>query len=244
MAAPSQITVAKFIPNDPRLGRHIEHDDRSKRFAFLPKQTKPKGITTRWPSHAPTLDQLEIGSCTGNAPANVLNTDFANAIRKLKHGGKYLNEQDAVAIYSRATHLDNIKGSYLPDDTGSSGIGAAKACVEAGYFSGYSHLFSFSSVQAAIELTPLIVGTTWTNSMFTPNNGLMKVGPLVQSNIAGGHEYAMTGIDFGAQVFEFRQSWGDGVPGFKPGGYFAITFRDFVMLLADQGDATVPKLAA
>jgi hypothetical protein len=71
---------------------------------------------------------------------------------------------------------------------------------------------------------------------------LVKVGAVIDSNIAGGHEYLICGIDWTEEVFEFRQSWGEW-EGAKPGGYFAISFSDYVKLLNADGDVTVPKIA-
>lgn len=242
--AGTQITVIKYEPTDPRLGRHVEHDDRSYNFAYSAKMARPKRKTTRWTSKAPVLNQGEIGSCTGNALAQWLNTDFAGSVQIANNGAMFFDEQDALDIYSKATTLDSIPGRYTPDDTGSTGNAACKAARSFGYLSGYSWLFSYSSVQAAIEQTPLIVGTLWTNDMFDPVNGLVKVGSLLDRNIAGGHEYLMVGIDYENQVFEFRNSWGDQKdwPGCKPGGYFAIGFEDWERLLDADGDVTVPKL--
>lgn len=241
----NKIVVVQYEPTDPRLGRHVEHDNRSWQHRMLEKSAKPQKKTTHWSSKAPVLNQGDTGSCTGNATAQWLNTDFAGQIQIARNGGKFFDEQDALDIYTRATTLDNIPGSFPKQDTGSSGNAACKAAKLFGYLSGYSWLFSFSSLQAAIERSPLLVGTLWTNDMFNPKNGLVKMGSLANSNIAGGHEYLMTGIDYEAQVFEFRNSWGDQDewPGCKPGGYFAISFRDFVQLLDADGDITVPKMA-
>lgn len=233
----ARIDVVKYHPTDPRLGRHVEHDERSKSFAFMARSTKPKQKTTHWSSTARVLDQGNLGSCTGNAMAQWLNTDFATGA--LGTRVSKLNEADAVDLYRLATRLDAVPGRYEPDDTGSTGNAAAKAAVKQHYLKSYSWLFSFTSTQAAIEQTPLIVGTLWTNKMFSVNNGLVKVGPIVDSNIAGGHEYLMSGIDWSAEVFEFRQSWGDWEG--APGGYFAIGFKDFRTLLENQGDVTVPR---
>jgi hypothetical protein len=238
---PIRISVVRYEPTDPRLGRHVHHDERSLRYAFKPKDAKPKGKNTFWGSAVPPLNQGQVGSCTGNATAQWLNTDFATNTRNVTHGSQPLAESDALAIYSLATQLDATPGTYPPDDTGSDGISAAKAAEQLGYLDLYTHTFSFSSMQAALEQTPAIVGTVWTNNMFTPNNGLVTVGKLVDANIAGGHEYLACGVDFGAQVFTFRNSWGDTKdwPGCKPGGYFAIGFKDVQRLLAAEGDVTV-----
>src|SRR6516165_9887836 len=132
-------------------------------------------------------------------------------------------------------------GSYPPDDTGCDGISVAKAGVKLGYLASYSHTFSFSSAQATAEKTPFIQGTVWTNEMFNPTNGLVTVGKVNDSTIAGGHEYLCCGIDWNEDVFVFRNSWGDQNkwPGCKPGGYFAIGFKDEQTLLSHQGDVTV-----
>lgn len=239
--AGSTIKIVKYKPTDPRLGRHVEHDNRSWNHQFMGKGQRPLRKTTHWTSKAKPLDQGDVGACTGNAITQWLNTDFAGQVQIDKNKGEAFDEQDALDIYAKATALDSIPGTYPPDDTGSSGNAAAKAAASFGYIKSYSWLFSYTSTQAAIEKSPLIVGTLWTNDMFTPVNGLVKVGDLVDSNIAGGHEYLMSGIDYEEEVFEFRNSWGE-YDGSKPGGYFAITFRDFVKLLAASGDVTVPKL--
>lgn len=235
------IHIVRYDPSDPRLGRHVHHDSRSLDFEYLPRNAKPKQQNTSWDSSTGPLNQGQIGACTGNAEAQWLNTDFADAVRTATHHGAYLNEADALAIYSLGTKLDSAPGSYPPDDTGCSGIFVAKAGEKLGYLDSYTHTFSFQALQAAIETTPTINGTVWTNTMFKPNNGLVKVGKLTQSNIAGGHEYLCKGIDWTEEVLEFRNSWGDqdAWPGCKPGGYFAIGFADYERLLAEQGDVTV-----
>lgn len=240
----NRVKVIRYEPKDPRLGRHVEHDNRSKSFAFIGRQSKPEKVTTHWTSDAPPLDQGNIGSCTGTSMCQWLNTDFALgaliAADKVEPGN-FFDQKDAIEIYSKATRLDTLPGVYNPDDPGSTGNAACKAAKEFGYIDGYSWLFSFGSVQAAIEKTPLLVGTVWTEKMSEPRNGLLDVGPIVQSKVMGGHEYLMTGIDWENEVFEFRQSWGEW-EGAKPGGYFAITFWDFVKLLDQDADISVPKL--
>jgi len=235
------VTRHDYDPTDPRLGRHVKHDSRSLDYAFLPRDAKPKGVNTFWNSGTGPLNQGQVGSCTGNATAQWLNTTFAAPVRTLTHNGKYLSEADALAIYSLGTHLDHTRGVYPPDDTGCNGISVAKAAEKLGYLDSYRHIFSFTSLQAALEVTPVICGTLWTHTMYQPNNGLVDIGPLTDSNIAGGHEYLACGLDFTEEVVIFRNSWGDqdDWPGCKPGGYFAIGFTDYRDLLATHGDATV-----
>lgn len=235
------VTRHHYEPADPRLGRHVKHDSRSLDYAFLPADAKPKRVNTFWNSGTGPLNQGKLGSCTGNATAQWLNTAFANAVRAATHKGHYLTETDAVKIYSLGTQLDDSPGQYPPNDTGSNGISVAKAAEKLGYLDSYKHTFSFSSLQAALETTPVICGTIWTNTMFTPDNGLVTVGPLTDSNIAGGHEYLGCGLDFTEEVVIFRNSWGDqdAWEGCKPGGYFAISFTEYRELLAAHGDVTI-----
>jgi hypothetical protein len=236
-----QISIVRYDRSDPRLGRRVHHDSRSLDYEFLPRAAKPKRKNTFWDSAIAPLNQGDLGSCTGNATAQWLNTNFANQVRTLTNKGKALTEKDAVKIYSLGTTLDDQPGQYPPTDSGCDGLSVAKAGVKLGFLDSYTHTFSFTALQAALETTPVIVGTVWTNTMFNPKNGLVKVGRLIQSNMAGGHEYLCCGVDFNAEVLTFRNSWGDqdAWPGCKPGGYFAISFTDFQKLLAEQGDVTV-----
>lgn len=235
------LEIHRFEPSDPRLGRHVHHDSRSLDHLFLPKDAKPKKVNTDWTSSTGPLNQGQVGSCTGNATAQWLNTDFADAFRALVHKTGFLTEADALKIYSLGTTLDSEPGSYPPDDTGCDGVSVAKAAERLGYLGSYQHTVSFSSAQAALEKTPYIQGSVWTSKMFNPVNGLVTVGKINDSTVQGGHEYLAKGIDWTEEVIVYRNSWGDtdAWPGCKPGGYFAIGFKDVEALLNNQGDVTV-----
>ena len=210
----------------PGLGRLVQHDPRSRLYQA---PLAPTQRSVLWGHHAPILDQGQLGSCTGNALAQALNCDYFAQCRT-----HYLTEADALKLYSAATQLDDVPGTYPPDDTGSSGLAVAKAGVQAGYLSGYKHAFGFAHFTAALQLQPVIVGTSWREAMFTPDkSGLVRpTGP-----VAGGHEYLAIGVDYTLKSLTFLNSWGD-----KWGqhGRFHMRFGDFTTLLADQGDVTVP----
>jgi hypothetical protein len=245
--AGTNIHVIKYEPIDPRLGRHVEHDERSKlqEHMFLPREAKPKGKDSHWTSIAPTINQLDVGSCTCSSEVNVLNTDFFTAARQAikGHANAFFTQNDALELYKLATKLDAFPGFYPEEDTGSSGNAAAKASVRKKWLTSYSWVYTFQSLQAAIEKRPLTIGTLWTKTMFDVKNGIVKVGSLADSNIAGGHQYAMTGILWNDSLFEFRQTWGDQDqwPGCKPGGYFAMSFKDVQTLQEANGDVTIQK---
>lgn len=212
------------------LGRHVEHDPRSRSYGFTPAATKP--ITVLWDHHGPVLDQGDLGSCTGNALAQWANTAFAQQNPKGPDG--FLTEDDAVDLYSRATHLDGIKGYYPPDDTGSSGNAVCKAGERRELLSGWQHSFGFNALLLTLQHTPVIAGTAWYKGMFTPGKGavLPVTGPL-----AGGHEYLILGADVDAELVTILNSWS---ADWADNGRAHIAFDDYARLLDEQGDVSVP----
>ncbi|MGY5048312.1 hypothetical protein ACWDE0_22170 [Streptomyces sp. 900105755] len=237
-----------------RLGRHVEHDPRSLRYAHgvLPKSAI-KSVS--WTRRIPILDQGNLGSCTGNAGTGVLGTDSAGrtatgtvtisaAGAAASHGlftaGEHtLDEDFAVKLYSLATILDGISGQYPPTDTGSTGIGVAKALKALGLASGYTHAFSIAALNSALQTGPVMIGITWYNSMFDPkNDGQIVVDP--SSGVAGGHELELNAFDATTSEYEVPNSWNE-TWGKDGCGYFPTAA--LTSLLSAQGDVTVLALA-
>lgn len=222
-----------------RLGRHVEHDPRSLRFAHgvLPSSAvKP----VQWQRQVPVFDQGQLGSCTGNAAAGVLATDSAagpGATTVTVNGvAQPVDEALAVDLYKLATTLDSITGSYPPDDTGSSGLGAAKALKTMGLASGYTHAFSLAALKSALQSGPAMLGIIWLNSMFDPNSdGTLTVDK--KSGLAGGHEIVCAGWD--GSYFRLDNSWG---ASWGDSGSCHVHGEDLQWLLSQQGDVTVPAL--
>lgn len=239
----------RFQPKDPRLGRHVEHDSRSKLPRHIVKPAaKAKLKTTFWSSQSVGLDQGDVGSCTGNAPAQLVNTDLWTPVREKVLGqGTFADEQYALKIYHENTVIDGYPGVYPPDDTGSSGLAAAKTLARFGLAGPYKHALSISTLISGLMSGPCIVGTNWTSGMFkTDRNYYVKPTGSVQ----GGHEYFCFGVDLERQELWFRQSWG-GDWGTEmvyqgktimPSQAFRVTIPNFTKLLAAQGDATFPLL--
>src|SRR4051812_42616838 len=90
-----------------RLGRHIHHDERSRRFAAPVANIQPR--TKVWRRHGGVLDQGDLGSCTGNAMTGLLMTE-PNWLSPHRYA-----QATAVRIYKKATVLDDFDGTYLPD---------------------------------------------------------------------------------------------------------------------------------
>lgn len=229
-------------PADPRLGRHVNHDPQSRRFAH---RSSALIRSVRHFRHAPIWDQGTLGSCTGNAALGVLHTD---PFWQTADAGELASwppvESTAVRIYSQATAIDNFGGTYPPEDTGSDGLSVAKVLKEAGLIAGYTHAFTLSDFLSGLVETPCIVGTEWREGMFNTD----AAGVLHPTGAAaGGHEYVadqvvQVGDPFGPAglpcqepVIGFTNSWGTG---WGLGGRFFMRASEFGELLAADGDAT------
>lgn len=224
---PQRLHLPEIRVPGKRLGRHIHHDPRSLAFA-LPAGTPQ---TVQWDARIPILDQGDLGSCTGNATVGALGTGplFEALPPDLQ---QRLGEPLAVKIYSEATRLDNFRGSYPPDDTGSDGLDAAKAAKADGFLSGYQHATSLAACYTAIAAGPFITGVSWMSGMDDPDaEGVVHATGFVR----GGHEVCVVGYDATAGLWKVRNSWGDA---WGKGGYFYLPDEDYSELLAEQGDAT------
>lgn len=210
-----------------RLGRHIDHDPRSRNFPFLlDPAMKPKSKV--WSRSTKPFDQGDIGSCTGNATVGCL------ATVPLRQRDVTYNEALAVSIYKAATALDDIKGTYPPQDTGSTGLAAAKAAVNRRFASSYRWGFGLNDLVLGVSnLGSAMVGTAWHEGMDTPDSkGLVQI----TGKVRGGHEYQVIGYHLLADTFECVNSWG---PSWGIKGRFFISRLNMGSLLADGGDATM-----
>ncbi len=147
-----------------RLGRHVHHDPRSRLFAFQ-TQRAASYRSVRHTRHIPVLNQGDLGSCTGNACEGAIGTSglFDALPPALQPSGSDAGADEAAAVnlYSAATQVDPLAGSYPPDDTGSDGLSVAKAATAAGLISGYTHAFSLDAALQALMQQPVIIGIDW-----------------------------------------------------------------------------------
>jgi hypothetical protein len=221
---------------DPRgLGRLVEHDERSRRYAF--DATNVTLVSIQHQRHIPVLNQGDLGSCTGNAMTGLLGTEpfFATLpAGTLSDSDASGDEKVAIELYSEATSLDGYAGTYPPTDTGSSGIGVAKAAKAKGWISGYQHTFDLNAALAALTTTPVIIGISWYEGFDTPKSD----GELaIAGSVRGGHEIVLDQIDVEHKRVWLTNSWGTSF-GIQGRAYF--TWDTFSTLLSRQGDVTVP----
>jgi hypothetical protein len=228
----------RFIePADPRLGRHVNHDPRSRRFPLPTEGLRIASVQHE--RHVPIFDQGRIGSCTGNAGIGCLATGVFHETMGTGDAPYWpLDQGSAVRLYSAATVLDPFPGDYPPQDTGSDGLTIAKVLEAAGAISGYLHAFSLDDALKGLAGgpdapgRPFITGTLWLNDMFKPNTeGLVR--PTGRG--AGGHEYVGDGYDESRGWVWFTNSWGTG---YGRSGRFAMEAEAYGDLLTKNGDVT------
>lgn len=223
--------IDEYVIAGKRLGRNVEHDERSRNFAVAEHVATIRHVRHR---RFGVLDQGDLGSCTGNAITGVLNTlPFHVRATRLK------TEDDAVRLYSEATRLDAFPGSYPPNDTGSSGLAACKAAKKEGLIAGYRHAFGVEAALSALMAGPVITGVSWYEGFDNPDvQGRVRVAGQVR----GGHEFEIIGLDPAASGWLDGwviavNSWG---PGWGRYGRFRISVRDWANLLDEDGDVTMP----
>lgn len=231
----TDLYVKQLDQKDRRLGRQVVHDPQSRRFAVAePIDTATwRNKAVRVYDPIPNPNQCH-GECTGVAQCVLFN---AVGNRKL---GQVLRMDDAHRVYSLATTLDPWPGAWVSpawDDTGSSGLAAAKASQRLGL--GGEYRWEFRGVMGVIDQVQrgrvVAVGTRWDWRMFDPDNaGIIEPG----GGSAGGHEWTVRRVDVDRELAGVHCWWG-------------VEWRDYWIrwshleeLLADDGDAHVQDVAA
>lgn len=203
-------------------GRHVNHDPLSWNY---PAKADAPITSKKWTRSGMSLDQGQIGSCTGNALAGLCNHAPNH------HGHPELWETDAVDIYSLGTELDGFDGTYPPTDTGCDGNSVSKAARTLGYIKSWTNAFGVDHALASLMFGPLTIGTNWYADMFNPS----PVGLIHPTgDLEGGHQYVMDGWDAVHGIFRFNNSWSNA---WGINGRFFMTYADVDTLLGRDGDA-------
>jgi hypothetical protein len=237
MSEPTDLHVVVVDQEDPRLGRQVVHDPRSRAFAapVTVDRSTWRSHTIRIYDPTPNPNQV-LGDCTGCQKAMAFNATGARV------RGRILGLDWADQVYTLATQNDPFPGSYPPDDTGSSSLAAAKAAAYLGVGGTYRWLFGGADevVQAVTTgladgtpILPVGLGTWWYEGGFQPFSipgGGVRIE--MTGKRVGGHQWTVRGYDVKRDLLLGRCWWG--------------SFRDFWIkrehvaeLLADDGDANV-----
>jgi hypothetical protein len=217
------------------LGRHIQHDPKSRKFAA---NRATKLYTVSHTSVGLPLNQGKIGSCTGNALCGALNSEPNH-----KTGGKIYREKDAVQVYEWETAAEGQP--YPPNDPGGTGLMVCKVAKQHFWISGYHHAFGIQHALEALVLRPVITGVSWYDSFDQPDkHGMVSIAEYAQ--VRGGHEFVVdqlvvpdgaTADDLDDIIIWPVNSWGKP---FGLNGRFGMTAATWNTLLQDRGDVTVP----
>lgn len=245
------VAVIPEVGAGHRLGRHKVHDSRSISYAYgsMPWRSLRTTVHQR---HIPILDQENLrtqgidvhgeldslGSCTGNAAVgflgtmpwfNTIGSELAQQLRDPKTAQEY-----AIGVYSDATKIDEIPGEWPSDDTGSSGLAVAKVLVDRGLMKTYLHAFGLTPLITALQSQPILFGTPWYESMFTPDD---KGRLEVRGAQVGGHQVMIDAVYMDQRLFRIPNSWG---PTWGRQGFCFLSFELMERLLSEDGDIVVP----
>jgi hypothetical protein len=207
------------------LGRHIQHDPRSRAF---PAPMAAQVVSVKHRLTALPLDQEAHRCSTAHA--------VCGAVGSADSSSPAVTSTAAVRIYERAKALE-APGTELSSEEGSSGLMACKAALSLGLIGSYQHAFGIDHALRALVLQPVITGFTWYSSFDHPDPGTGRVEITQDAAIRGGHEVIADEIDAENELVWFWNSWG---PDYGIGGRFCMTFDTWARLLEDRGDVTVP----
>lgn len=196
------LNVQRVAQDYGQLGRQLVHDPRSKGFPSRVVVDKPSWVTRMIRIHDPQVNPRQCHlECTGCAKAMEFNA-VGNRV-----GGVTLDKDDAHKIYSLASQLDPWEGAWPPNDTGSSGLAAAKAAKKLGLGGEYRHLFGGADeVVQLIQMGRVVnIGVWWYGGMFHPTSTgiVMPTGKQV-----GGHQFLARGYHAPLDLVAIRCWWG------------------------------------
>lgn len=131
-------------------------------------------------------------------------------------------------IYARAQKRDEWSGEAYD---GTSVRAGAKILKDDGLIQEYRWAWDLqTTVEALLNVGPVVVGTVWTGDMFFPNaSGFIKPTGAV----AGGHAYVLNGINTKNRVVRLKNSWGRE---WGKNGFAYLRYDDLEELIGQQGE--------
>jgi hypothetical protein len=120
------------------------------------------------------------------------------------------------------------------DYDGTSVRASAKVLQSRGLISEYRWAWSADEVAAALlEVGPVVVGTNWYSSMFrVGEDRMLRIEPT--ASVAGGHAYALTGVNLSRGWVRVKNSWGRG---WAYNGHARMALETLDRLIGEDGEA-------
>ncbi len=218
----------------PELGRVAVHDSRSKAYA-LPEPERGAIESAKHNRFIPVLNQGNVGACTCFAGLGALGSgEFYNdtLMAAMAKANYKFNDGSGIALYKEVTKIDDIPGTYPPNDTGSNGNAVGKLFKSLGLISGWKHALSLDAALLELGKRPVITGVNW-------YGGFDQVDAKGFSNISGrvegGHEFVVDEINVMEEWVGCTNSWSER---YGQKGRFKMTFKTWERLLKERGDVT------
>jgi hypothetical protein len=210
-------------PSPYPLGRVFIPDERDKKYLIEDKLTLPKTILSSkyWDDNGWWGNQGNTSQCVGYAWAHWIEDG------PIGHDGVAPIIPPSL-IYTEAQKVDEWVGENYE---GTSVRGAAKYLRNTNNISSYLWTYDVNVlISTILTQGPVVVGTNWYSSMFTPDrNGVIRV----VGRISGGHAYVINGVDTNTKLFRIKNSWGKN---WGKSGHAYISFSDMAKLIRENGE--------
>lgn len=217
----------ELLPVLPGLGRHINHDPRSREFPIRTLLRSSMEIKTKTWRRGQAYDQGSTPHCVAYTGKGMLNTSPASALFAYTKRSRLSTD----VIYAGAQAEDEWPGT---DYDGTSGLGLMRHLNHAGYIQEYRWAFGVEDALLALSnIGPLAFGTWWKTTMWnTDDFGRLDISGTNE----GGHEVELIGVNAEQRYVIGMNSWGRD---WGLNGRFLLRFDDFEALLEEQGDAVM-----
>lgn len=238
------------IPNDPRLGRLEQFDERSRNFALVEEIGREKPRSYTWRIQAPyIIDQGQEGACVGFAVANELQARPAEVDLGVEAAA---NTFAVKRLYWEAQKIDPWDGGAypgaMPNYAGTSVLAGIKVAQRLGFFENYYWTFTLEDLVNGLgRHGPAVLGLDWFDTNYSPgSDGFIspdgnKVGGhavlarAVKIKWLGEKRETFDDVDLDASYVTIRNSWG--VWGYRGSGDCFVTLRDLGRWLDMRGEA-------
>lgn len=228
------------------LGCRPNSDTRNARYRVTGIST-PR--TVRWSRYIPVIDQVDVGSCVGQAYAGALGSHplWSSVPEKIKSTLRSVPRAYGEGIYSAATAIDPYEGTWPPDDTGTDTRSGAQVLLSRKLITRYEWIendgdpaATVRSIVGALAERPVVIGIPWLDSFDWPDkDGLIRI--TVGATVRGGHALIVDECNVTTGEIGITNSWG---PSWGVEGRCYMTWETLAEVLSMWGDACVPIYVA